>query len=556
MKTMNPFVRRMPLIGLIFQCLKSYWHYYLFALLSLIGTHTIQSELPFLAKDLADNLSSGKSIFLGTFFILAIGIIFFRTASRILIFFPARFVEKTFRVGLLERIEETIPARYHNYSSGDIFQVLYGDLEQIRALMGFAFLQIGNIIVAIFVLAPRLASFHSSLIWALSPMVLSSLLFSLIVYSTRSYYRKGQDSQAKVQNFIMESYLGKKTIQNHRAENVFVDLFKKNSYTELLNFFKGGIGISFSVPLVPLGVGLSLLWGAYLVKAHDLGANALIVHSGFVFLFLGPFTFLSWIGVIWTSSSASWNRINEFLEVIETSSDLEKDIEETKFQDTDEILSVETKFWETVINLKIPRNKWTVFVSKTGVGKSSTLEKLAGILKKHNFEVSLVKQAPYLYNDTISNNLFLGKNPSGEEIATALELLKIFRLDNLGTSDEDLLNMEIGENGKKISGGQAKRLCLVRSLLSSPQFLIWDDPFSSIDLILEREIILELKRIPLMKNRGLILSSHRLSTTKVCDYVYYLDKELGIKDEGHIEHALSDKARPLYDFFEKQIIEN
>ena len=56
--------------------------------------------------------------------------------------------------------------------------------------------------------------------------------------------------------------------------------------------------------------------------------------------------------------------------------------------------------------------------------------------------------------------------------------------------------MEIGENGKRLSGGQSKRLCLIRSIMSEAEFLVWDDPFSAVDLILEREIISILKTNP------------------------------------------------------------
>ena len=201
--------------GLLGHQFLEFWPYYLGALICLYGTHWIQSHLPFLAKELADIVETGaEKIETWKFFALAVGIIIFRTSSRLLFFYPARVLQKDLRVEILEKLEAVSPTRYRHHSDGQLFQVLQMDMEQLRALVGFALLQVGNIVVAMIVLVPKIIGFNDRLIIALSPLVVAFVLFTIIVSSNRTFYRKTQDLQGEVQNVIIESYSGKKTIKN------------------------------------------------------------------------------------------------------------------------------------------------------------------------------------------------------------------------------------------------------------------------------------------------------------------------------------------------------
>ena len=94
------------------------------------------------------------------------------------------------------------------------------------------------------------------------------------------------DAQGEVQNFIIESYAGKSTIKNFHSEKSFLGKFSDFSVAELKLFFISTIGPTLSIPLIRLAFGASLLWGAYLVKIHGMGASSLIFFSGFLFLIL------------------------------------------------------------------------------------------------------------------------------------------------------------------------------------------------------------------------------------------------------------------------------
>ncbi|MCY4523609.1 MAG: ABC transporter ATP-binding protein, partial [Halobacteriovoraceae bacterium] len=465
--------------------------YYLLAGGCLFLTHYIQSFLPFYARELALLVEKeGWSFPVEKFFWVALGIFLFRTSSRLFFFYPARLMERDMRVDLLEKLESASPMRYGDYSPGQLLQIIFTDTEQMRALVGFACLQVGNIVIAMLVLMPKLFNFHPQLLWGVTPMMLCLFVFIFFVTKTKKHYRKVQDAQGDLQNIIMEAYAGKKTIKNYHAEMSFIDLFKKKSWEELIYFYRAGKITSLSVPLIPLGVGLSLLWGGYIIHDYQLGESTFILFSAFVFLFLEPLTFLSWIGIVFTQSLASWDRIKKLNLLLNEKSSLEQSLEvinqNIKWNGD---MSIKVEFWKKRISIPCERNKWTVIVGKTGCGKSSVLLQLAHVFCERKTRISYVGQTPYLYNDTVKNNIFLGRSATKNEMDEAYYWFKVMGLDYMNMGRDYTFSMLVGENGKKLSGGQAKRLCLIRSLMAEARILLWDDPFSSVDLVFEKDII-------------------------------------------------------------------
>ena len=538
--------------GLIVSQFKEFKLFYFFGIICLVATHKIQSELPFMAKELADLVSSNISkLHPSKFFWFALGILIFRTSSRILFFYPARLLQKTLRMELITKIEEATPSRFVHLNSGQLFQYLTGDIDQIRALIGFVGLQGGNFIIAMIVLVPKMIAFNAHLLIALTPMLISFFIFTYVVQKNRIYFKKTQDMQGEVQNLIMETYSGKRTIKNFHAEESFTTLFAEMSLKELYYFYKSSLGISITMPMITLGIGISLLWGALIIKSEHLGASTLILFSGFIYLFMEPMGYLSWVGVVVSRSSASWNRLKDLDTTLNTVLDSEKDLlqRNENFKD----LNFHLPFWDKSLNLDFVLNRWNVIVAKTGHGKSELLIKIAEVMRKKGLSISLVAQDPYIYNDTVERNIFLGKTPTEREQILAKATLKTLGLDYLEPDLNKLMALEVGENGKRLSGGQMKRLCLIRSIMSDADTIIWDDPFSSVDLILEKEIINELKSQEILKNKTIILTSHRLSTVKNSEHILYIDKDLGIVEQGTVSELLKPTTK-TYEYFQKQMV--
>ena len=532
-----------------------YKYYYLGAFCSLFATHWVQAELPFLAKDLADMVTMGKShIKVSTFIWFALAIITFRTISRLLFFYPARVLQKNLRVELMARLENAIPFRYQNKSNGQIYQTLDTDMDHLRTLIGFALLHLGSMIIALSIFLPKLNSFNSHLLISLTPLLVAFILFSFLIIRNQTFYRKSQDLQGDIQNLIMETYIAKKTIKNFHAEKTFIDWFQKISLKELSNFYKASMGTGVAMPLLPLAIGISLLWGSWIIRTHDLGVSSLILFGGFTFLFMEPMMLLAWIGGIMVSSYGSWQRICELVKDLKTPSPEEIIfLKSNHLTLNNDIYNMSLQFWDRPLNIKCLKNSWTVLVGKTGCGKSWLLIQMANLFKLNHDSISLIHQAPYLYNDSIKGNIFLGRSPNPKEERAAHELLHLFGLDTLSSRSDDLMKLEVGEYGKYLSGGQLKRLSLIRSLMGQADILLWDDPFSSVDIILEKQIVNRLKKLPLMKNKTLILSSHRLTTVYLSQNVIFLKEKKGIVESGLVSKLLTPHTK-TYEYFKDQLV--
>ena len=523
-----------------------YWYYYVGALTCLFMLHYFSSEIPLMAKELGDMAMSNRlgELKISSFFLLALYILFFRTLSRLLFFYPARIQQRNLRNELVERLEESPARNYKNYNEGMLFQTLYNDLNRLRGFVGFALLQFGNIIIASFIFIPKIRTFNSDFLIAFTPLVISVFGFSVLVYFFQPWVKRGMDEYADVQNFLLESYHAKKTIQNYHAEKDFFQYFSDISNKELRTFFISIMGRIISFPLVKLGFGGSLIWAALIVKQTNLPASDLIFFSSFLFLILEPLMFVSWIGIVTSQGYASWVRIKQLVKDLE-----QKITEDWILSDNFEIPKL--PLWNETLNFSFPQKQWTVLVGETGCGKSWVLENYAQLLAIHKKKFSMIHQEPYLYNDTLIDNIFLGQEETPQKVELAKYYVKEFGLDVLGESLDQVMQMELGENGKRVSGGQAKRIALIRSLISDVDYILWDDPFSSVDLILEAQILKDLQKNGRLKNITFVLTSHRLSTVRACQNVIYLDKNVGIKEQGQVDSLLNKKSE-VSEFFEKQ----
>ena len=520
----------LPLGALILRQAREFWWIYLLALTAIFFSHRLQVELPFMARDLGEIVLSKRfqDIPYTWYFLIALGIIFFRTLSRILFFWPARVFQGKLQEELTIRLEQAPPWRYQYYPPGQLYQCLIPDMVSIRSFIGFGLLQLGNTIIALAVIIPRLLDFDRHLLVAFTPLAICLLGIIAITTFSQQFYRQMMDLQGDVQSFIMESYQGKKTIKNFQAEGPFLELFEQRCQAELRAFFKGSVGMTGAIPLVRVGVGMAFLWGSAIIYQEDLGNTSLILFSGFVFLLQTPLTFFSWLGTVASRSFGSWQRVKQLVQDLETTSPEETSTTKLNHQQQNFHLNL----WEKPAQFPFQGGQWNVVIGKTGAGKSYLLERYATLLKSRKTPMSYVAQEPHLYNDTISNNLFLGNPSPPEQIQRALQLLSLFQLETLSDDLHNVLPLEVGENGKRISGGQAKRLVLIRSLLSNSEIFIWDDPFSSIDLILEKKITTQLKADSQLRGKTFILSSHRYSTVKNCDLIFYTEQYQGLVECG------------------------
>jgi ATP-binding cassette, subfamily B, multidrug efflux pump len=537
----------------LFHALEFKW-FYLSAVACLYVLQSFQAQLPARIRGLTELLSIGELeqasvwVFLG----LAIGILIFRTLSRLLFFYPARVQQKLLRMELLEKLETVPAARYAHRNQGQIFQILFDDINQIRAFIGFGLLQIGNLIIAAFVLIPKVNETDAYLWPAFSPLFFSVVLFSIMTFINERFFKRMMEKKGEVQQYIIESYQAKQTIRNFHREENFILGFVRLSRQELSLFFKSSVGFAITGPYIKLGLGASLLWASMLIRARGGSPSDLVFFSGFLYLFLEPVMFMSWVAVVISQGLAAWRRAKDLADSMGRPSAEEVELQTADHQQTADELRLKLKFWNADIEVAIKHHQWSVLVGETGSGKTYLLSKIATLLISRGHKVSMVQQEPYLFNDTIEQNIFLGEAPDEAARDRARVLIEMFQLDSLASNANEVLHLEVGENGKRLSGGQMKRVALIRSLMSGADVLIWDDPFSSVDIISEKRIVSALRAAPGWKEKTFLLSGHRLTTVRLCDQVVFLGREQGILLAGTTEKIL--KEEHAVEFFKEQMV--
>jgi subfamily B ATP-binding cassette protein MsbA len=200
------------------------------------------------------------------------------------------------------------------------------------------------------------------------------------------------------------------------------------------------------------------------------------------------------------------------------------------------------------INFKIKKGEMVALVGQSGSGKSTIADLLnrfydldigSILIDQTNIKdiafnnlrelIGVVTQDSILFNDSIYNNIKLGKiNATEEEVIKAA---KIANAHKFILETPDGYSSNIGDRGDKLSGGQKQRICIARAILKNPKILILDEATSSLDTESEKLVQEALEK--LMQNRTSLVIAHRLSTIKNADEIIVLDKGTIIERGSH-----------------------
>ncbi|MCS7011094.1 MAG: thiol reductant ABC exporter subunit CydD, partial [Anaerolineales bacterium] len=145
--------------------------------------------------------------------------------------------------------------------------------------------------------------------------------------------------------------------------------------------------------------------------------------------------------------------------------------------------------------------------------------------------VAWVPQTPYLFHDTIAANLRIAKPDAGQEELEAAA--RAAHLDEFIHALPQGYETVIGEEGARLSGGQAQRLALARAFLKNAPLVIFDEPTSNLDP--QTEAALEESTRRLMQGRTVITIAHRLSTVYRADRILVLNEGKIVETGTHAE---------------------
>ena len=204
------------------------------------------------------------------------------------------------------------------------------------------------------------------------------------------------------------------------------------------------------------------------------------------------------------------------------------------------------------------RGQVTALVGPSGAGKTTALnlmprlfDRTSGLISLDGVDISsislndlrnsmaLVSQDAVLFNDTIKNNIRLGRlDASDDEVIAAA---KAAAADGFINAQPEGYDTIVGEGGGRLSGGQRQRISIARAMLKNAPILLLDEATSALDAAAEQEIQQALDK--LAKGRTTIVVAHRLSTVQNADQILVMDKGR-VVEQG--QHAALMKKDGLY----------
>ncbi|MAU36707.1 MAG: antibiotic ABC transporter ATP-binding protein [Flavobacteriales bacterium] len=387
---------------------------------------------------------------------------------------------------------------------------------------------------------------------------ITGIIIGIIGKSLKKSSEKGQKKMGDLLAIIDENIAGLRIIKAFNAESYINKNFEKESegYKNIMTGLlrKKDLSSPMSELLSTIVMVIVMWFGGQLVLSGNgiLSAEEFI---GYILIFsqiIPPAKSLTSSYYHIKKGSAAAQRIYEVLDTENEITDIDQP-KSIKILNTNiEFKNITFKYEDikvlTDVNFNIKKGKMVALVGKSGCGKSTLADLLSrfydvnegGIfIDNTNIKdiamadlkslMGIVSQESILFNDTIYNNIRLGKiDATKDEIIAAA---KVANAHKFILETENGYNTNIGDRGSKLSGGQKQRLSIARAILKSPEILILDEATSSLDT--ESEKLVQEALENLMRSRTSLVIAHRLSTIKNADEIIVLDKGKIIERGSH-----------------------
>jgi subfamily B ATP-binding cassette protein MsbA len=388
---------------------------------------------------------------------------------------------------------------------------------------------------------------------------IAGMIISQIGKSLKKSSDKVQEEQGEFLSVVEETLAGLRVIKAFNAESRFYATFKNSTErffkysNKLLNRQNLASPTGEFLGILVIGV---LLWfgGKMVLIDQTLGASEFIAYMGLAYNILTPAKQISKASYGVKKGNAAAERILEILETKNPIVEKKDALVKTEFNTGVTLENVAFKYEDEYIlenfNLNVPKGSTVALVGQSGSGKSTIANLVTrfydineGEIKIDNTNIKditkkslrdligLVTQDSILFNDSVKNNIGLGKeNATIEEIEAAA---KVANAHDFIMELPQGYETNIGDSGNKLSGGQKQRLSIARAVLKNPPLMIMDEATSALDTESERLVQDALEKM--MRNRTSIVIAHRLSTIQNADTIVVLQKGKIVEQGSHKE---------------------
>jgi len=520
-----------------------------------------------------------EELLVNVFLIIGVAVLagFFTFLMRQTIIVTSRLIEFDLKNEIYQQYQRLSLNFYKKNRTGDLMNRISEDVSKVRMYVGPAVMYSMNMIVLIFVGFTQMINIDVKLtMYTLLPFpILSISIFTLskVIHKRSSIV---QEYLSKLTTFNQEFFSGISVVKSYGIENSIIKDFEeiadkskeKNIHLQEANalFF----------PLMVLLIGLSNIIVIYIGGQqyinNEIQIGTIIEFMLYVNILTWPVAVVGWVTSMIQQAEASQVRINEFLNQVP---------EIQNYNTAPTLLKGKVNFKDVTFtyddtNITALKNitfsaevgETVAFLGKTGSGKSTIIELIARLYDTKQGTISLddqpietmnlndirnqigfVPQDPFLFSESIGNNIKFGKEKATEE--------EIIQAAKNAVVHENIIEFPngyqtiLGERGVTLSGGQKQRVSIARAIIKNPKILIFDDCLSAVDTETEERILTNLKQVS--KNKTTFIISHRVSSAKNADKIIILNAGEIIQQGTH--NQLITTKGYYKDLYEQQLLE-
>ncbi len=540
---------------------------------------SLNSVETFFKSDIADKSIIENQLLWNLATILGVAILagFLTFVMRQMIIVTSRLIEFDLKNEIYEQYQKLSINFYKKNRTGDLMNRISEDVSKVRMYFGPAVMYSMNMIFLFIVGFTQMVKIDPELtMYTLIPFPILSISIFYISKIINKRSTVVQEYLSKLTTYSQEFFSGINVVKSYGIEPMVIagfDELADKSKEKNISLYKVQ---ALFFPLMILLIGISNLTVIYIGgKQYINGEIPIGVIAEFILyvnMLTWPVAVVGWVTSMVQQADASQKRINEFLQEepeIQNNStktfNCEGNIEFKNVSITYDDTRIEAL---KNISFSIKKGETVAFLGKTGAGKSSIVNLVSRLydvnsglitidaipIKEINLTdlrkaIGFVPQDPFLFSDSISNNIKFGYNKATtQEIINAAKKAVVHQ--NI-VDFKDGYNTILGERGVTLSGGQKQRVSIARAIIKNPQILIFDDCLSAVDTETEERILTNLE--DLSKNKTTFIISHRVSSAKNADKIIILDGGEIIQQGSH--NQLINQKGYYKELYEQQLLE-
>ena len=413
-------------------------------------------------------------------------------------------------------------------------------------------------IIAMLMISPQLTLF----VFVFLPI--SGFIISLIGKKLKSQSNLAQQENGYFLSLVEETLSSLKIVKGFNAENRFRQKFQESTgrLRRILNSLVNRQNLaSPTSEFLGVFVIVIILWfgGRMVLLEGTLDGPVFLAFMGLAYNILTPAKQISKATYSVKKGDAAAERIFEVLNTKSNIEDAPDAVEKKSFDQAIDIKNISFSYDKEYVledfSLEVEKGTTVALVGQSGSGKSTIANLLTRFydvnsgsinidgtdirkIKKMDLRalLGLVTQDSILFNDSIRNNMIIGK-----ETASDQEIIDALKVANAWEFVKDLplgLDTNIGDSGNRLSGGQKQRLSIARAVLKNPPIMILDEATSALDTESERLVQKALENM--MKNRTSVVIAHRLSTIQNADWIVVMQKGKIVEQGKHQDLLLAE----------------